>query len=76
MELDHKCIIKGKYLFMDEETFTCHMVLEYLEYPELHHYMKGNCPLSEEKTAEILHSLLDALNYLAEKGVCHRDLKP
>ena len=76
MELDHKSIIKGKYLFMDEKRLTCHLIVEYFEYPDLGQYMRDKKPLEEHEVSEILSLLLDCLNYLREKGVCHRDIKP
>ena len=76
MELDHKSIVKGKYLFMDEKRLTCQLVVEYFDYPDLSHYLKEKKPLEEREASEILFLLLDCLKYLREKGVCHRDIKP
>ena len=35
MELDHKSIIKGKFLFMNERKLACRIVMEFCEFPTL-----------------------------------------
>ena len=48
MELDHRSIIKGKYIFMDERKLTCHIVMEYFHSPELKDLMRISGILPEE----------------------------
>ena len=76
MELDHKSIIKGKFLFMNERKLACRIVMEFCEFPTLRHYMREHGPLSEERTSLVVSELLNCLSYMEKKGVCHRDLKP
>ena len=59
------------------------MVCELCQYPTLKEFIleqrkdkKKKNSFSEEVVAAIAQSILDCLAYLAEKGVCHRDVKP
>lgn len=38
--LDHESIVKGKFLFLNEKKHTCHMVMDYISYPELRYFLK------------------------------------
>ena len=61
---------------MNEAELTCMMVMELVQTEDLRHYLIKRGNLSEEEVANIVYKLLDCLDYLKEKGVCHRDLKP
>ena len=72
--LDHPNIIKFYESYQDEKFF--HLVMEYCEGGELLERIikKGN--LSEKKCSFLMKKIFSAINYLHERGICHRDLKP
>ena len=54
-----------------------HLVMEYLPGGELFDRISSNEDgYSENNAAHIIHQILDALNYLHERGIMHLGLKP
>ncbi|KAJ1487746.1 kinase-like domain-containing protein, partial [Baffinella frigidus] len=67
-ELDHECICKLYDSFeCPEENVTCGDLLARI-------IQSG--PLTERTATDIVRQLLQALKYMHDKGVIHRDLKP
>ena len=50
----------------------CHLVMEYLPYPDLLH----NSMKEEDRLRYIFRRIFDALSYAHSQGICHRDIKP
>ncbi|GAX79690.1 hypothetical protein CEUSTIGMA_g7131.t1 [Chlamydomonas eustigma] len=75
-ELQHKGIIDLHAAFEDETHV--YLVQELATHGDLFQYLKSGCGrLSEGKTKRmILIPVLEALLYLHEQGVIHRDVKP
>ena len=51
------------------------MIMEYAEGGELFNYILEKKYLSEHESRKIFHQLIDAISYLHQIGICHRDLK-
>ena len=69
----HYNIIK-LYEVIETEDNIC-MIMEYAEGGELYNYLFEKKYLSEEESRKIFHQLIDAISYLHQMGICHRDLK-
>jgi serine/threonine protein kinase len=50
--------------------------MEYCPNGDLFSKIKKNGPLSEKEAAEIFQQILNALLYLKQMGLSHRDVKP
>lgn len=48
--------------------------MEYIEHGDLSGYIKN--PKAKSDAKEITRQILEGLEVLHEKGICHRDLKP
>ena len=74
-DLDHPNIVKSFEVFENDENYFISQ--EYISGCNLRQYLKKNDkPLTEEMIATIMKQLLLALNYLHDKGIVHRDIKP
>ena len=51
------------------------MIMEYAEGGELFNYICEKKYLSENESRKIFHQIIDAIYYLHQMGICHRDLK-
>lgn len=69
-QLKHSNIIKYKALYLNPKMRLCHLVMEYTPFPPL----KQN--MDENALRFVFYKVLDALTYIHEKGICHRDIKP
>ena len=74
--LEHKNILKMYGFFWDEKKI--YLILEYALGGELYKDLQGqpNKRYTEERTANYIQQLSDALMYLHQKEVIHRDIKP
>jgi len=75
--LDHENIIKLYEVYETEKSI--YLVLELIQGKSLYEFLKRTNfreEVSHTKTINMVRSLLDALAYLASKGIMHRDLKP
>jgi len=50
--------------------------MEYAEGGELFNYIISKGNLSEDESRNIFQQIIDAVYYLHQIGICHRDLKP
>lgn len=74
--LNHPNIVAEKELFINEQTETSFLVMEFCSFPSLESYMKRKKILTEQEIKLIAHHLLVTLQYIHSKGICHRDIKP
>lgn len=72
--LNHKNVMKLQEIH--ESKNSIYLVLELLEGGELFNYISSRKKLSLKEVSRIMKCLLEALEYLDDKGVMHRDLKP
>src|SRR5690348_17279112 len=75
--LDHDNIIKLFEVFETDKSI--YLVLELIQGKSLQDVLKKSTfrdEYSEVKVINMIRSILDALAYLAAKGIMHRDLKP
>jgi len=87
-ELDHPNIVKVYEMFYNPITSRLQIIMEFIEGTELFETICKNGPLTGifhdiktryciEMTAKVIFKeLLEAIQYMHYKGVCHRDLKP
>jgi serine/threonine protein kinase len=69
-KLHHHLLLKCHEIYIEEDTETLYLVMEYSHYPTLE-----NIHLSEPFIRSIIKSLLTVVAYIHSKGICHRDLK-
>lgn len=74
--LSHESILKSYNLFVDEKRGISHLVTELCHYENLKLYLLRYRAIPEPNAASILFKLLQVINYLHGKGICHRDIKP
>ena len=72
--IDHDHTIK-LYEVYESERYI-HLVFEYLDGGELFERIKSKGNYQEKDAMCVMRNLLDALDYLHNKGIVHRDLKP
>ncbi|MDX2153443.1 MAG: serine/threonine-protein kinase [Bryobacteraceae bacterium] len=71
--LSHPGVTAFYEAFLCDET-PC-IVMEYVDGDTLHTRLQRRGPFASADTIRILQELCDALSYLHEKGILHRDLK-
>jgi serine/threonine-protein kinase len=73
LKLDHPYILK---FIPVENKSRPYLVMEYLEGQTLSELLKSIHPLPEPDAVKIASRICEALQYMHEQGVVHRDLKP
>lgn len=73
-KLNHVNIIKLYDYFIDKENYY-HFVLEYCEYGNFAEFISGK-KLKEKYAKVFMIQIKDAIKYLYENKILHRDLKP
>jgi serine/threonine protein kinase len=63
------------YGFFADKT-DLYMVLEYMEGGTLFSKLKNQIKLTEKQTAEVVRQIAKAVEYLHDRGIAHRDIKP
>ena len=71
--LNHPYILK---VFPAEKKSRPYLVMEYLEGQTLSELLKSVRPLPEPDAVKIASRICEALDYMHQRGVVHRDLKP
>ena len=74
LKLDHPYVLK--FIPMPGPKSRPYLVTEYLRGCTLAHLLKAVRPLPEKDALKIASLLCEALQYLHDHGVIHRDLKP
>lgn len=73
--LDHENVIKLYEVYETEKSI--YLVLELIQGKSLQEVLKkGMFKDNEARITNVISSIIEALAYLASKGVMHRDLKP
>lgn len=85
-KLDHPSIVKivkpshyesTKYYPAFEYNDNLYLAMEFVEGCTLDKYIKNNGgPLQEDFAVELMCKILDAMEYIRERGLVHRDIKP
>ena len=71
-ELNSNYICKYKGLYFDETERVAFLVMEHLPFPSLEKYR----PKAEGQLRLICAQLLEAIEYLHNRNICHRDIMP
>jgi serine/threonine protein kinase len=71
--LDHPNLVK---ILKPREKSRMYMAMEFVEGKSLRALMDGKRPVPRERALDIAGQLCDALQYLHDHGVVHRDVKP
>ena len=72
--MNHPNIVKFYGFFEEKESF--YMILEYMNGGTLFDYLNIVGTLKIKEAVEFLKDVVEALIYMHEKSIAHRDLKP
>ncbi len=72
--LNHKNIL-GMYGFFDDQTHF-YIVLQYMDQGTLYSQLKKNKILQQQEAAAIVKQMTEAVEYLHDLQIAHRDIKP
>ena len=73
-KLNHPNIVRVYNVFESNET--AYMAMEYEQGESLDTLIRKHALREESRILKILHPMLDALEYIHERGYIHRDIKP
>ena len=71
----HHSNILTMYGFFDDKAYL-YILLEYMDGGTLYHKLKKQIKLCEQETAYIIKQMTQAIEYLHDLGIAHRDIKP
>ena len=74
LRLTHENIVRTRDLVVEGDLLA--LVMDLVEGPDLHHYLRENGPLTPVAAALLTAQIADALAASHADGVVHRDLKP
>ena len=73
--LDHPYIVKVHQVFEDNET--AYMAMDYIQGPDLLETVEGKASsLPPEQIVTLLRKMLEAVGYVHDQGMLHRDISP
>lgn len=70
--LDHPNIIKYRAMYLDYKKHVSYLVMDYETKPSL----KKAELITEDSLRHIMKELMNTIEYMHSKKVCHRDIKP
>ncbi|TID28222.1 hypothetical protein CANINC_002655 [Pichia inconspicua] len=73
-QLDHPGIVKLKAYYEDVDNY--YLVMEFISGGDLMDFIASQGSIDEIVTKEIARQILEAIKYVHNKGISHRDLKP
>jgi serine/threonine protein kinase len=74
-QLDHPYIVKVHQVFEDNET--AYMAMDYIQGPDLLETVEGKVPrLQPPQIVTLLRKMLEAIGYVHDQGMLHRDISP
>lgn len=71
--MDHPGVMR---VFGDEDRSQLYMVMEWVDGRLLRQVINEQRPLPHDRAVKLIVRILDALQYIHEHGVVHRDMKP
>ena len=74
-KLNHPYVIKLYDTVIDEETENVYLIMQYYERGDLGKYLNKR-PLKEKYALKYLKQISEAIKYLVDSNILHRDLKP
>ncbi|MFF5333905.1 serine/threonine-protein kinase [Streptomyces sp. NPDC013181] len=74
LRLTHPNIVRTRDLVVEGDLLA--LVMDLIDGPDLHHYLRDNGPLTPVAAALLTAQIADALAASHADGVVHRDLKP
>ena len=70
--LDHPNIIKYRAMYLDYKKHVSYLVMDYETKPSL----KKAESITEDSLRHIMKEVMNTIEYMHSKKVCHRDIKP
>ncbi|CAK59922.1 unnamed protein product (macronuclear) [Paramecium tetraurelia] len=73
-QLQHPTFVKVKEVYQGETSF--YIVMDLLKGKTLQLYLGYHKPFQLEQTKQIMHALLEGIEFMHSKNIMHRDIKP
>lgn len=73
-KLDHPRIVKLKDFYEDDDNY--YMLMEFVSGGDLMDFVAAHGTVGEDAGREITRQVLEAVKYMHDQGISHRDLKP
>ena len=73
-QLSHPNVVS--YINSIETTSKMYIIIELMYDGTLKNFIDSSSTIEEEKSVEIIFYLLQAVNYIHSKNICHHDIKP
>ncbi|EGR32644.1 protein kinase domain protein, partial [Ichthyophthirius multifiliis] len=74
-KLDHQNIVKMYELYIDKTNGCIYTVMELIKGQEIFETIRKSGYYSEKTAKIIFQQIIEAIQYMHSKSICHRDLK-